>query len=275
MKAPNWLIAKAISEDLGKNGDVTTAFFVPKDAILSGRVVLKADGVVCGVEIAAQVFRKISPSSHVSILIKDGEKAKTQDAILTVRGNRKILTAERIALNFLQRLSGIATLTAEFSSRIKGTKAKIYDTRKTLPGWRVLEKYAVRCGGGENHRFGLYDMALLKDNHWAFGSLKQGIFELKRKHPEMKIEIEADRIERVQKALQFGADMILLDNMSPQEIKFAIKLIRRSSPKTEIEISGGVNIKNVRTLARLSPDRISIGRITHSAPALDMSLEIP
>ena len=275
MKAPHWLIERAISEDVGIQGDVTTNFFVPKNAKIVGRIVLKASGVVCGTEIAAQVFHVIAPTSRVRILIRDGKSAKPGQTILAVSGDRKILTAERIALNFLQRLSGIATLTHAFSGHVKGTRAKIYDTRKTLPGWRVLDKYAVKCGGGENHRHGLYDMALLKDNHWAFGNLKNAVSTFRRKHPKIPLEIEADRLSRVREALRLGADMILLDNMSVKNLRLSIALIRKSSPKTAIEISGGVNIKNLRSIARLGPDRISIGRLTHSAPALDMSLEIP
>ena len=273
MKAPAWLIDQSLREDLGENGDLTTRFFVPLKAKISGGVILKADGVICGTEIARQVFQKIDHASRVKIIIPDGRFAKAGQKILEVRGSRKILTAERTALNFLQHLSGIATLTRRFVAEVRGTRAQIYDTRKTLPGWRILEKYAVQCGGGENHRIGLYDMVLLKDNHWEFGSLKEGMVRFRARYPKIPIEIEADRISRVQAALILKPDMILLDNMNPAQIKEATALIRASSKKIQIEISGGVNLQNVRSLARLGPDRISIGRITHSAPALDMSLE--
>ncbi len=274
MKAPSWLIEQSLSEDLGKSGDLTTHFFVPASAKILCFVILKADGVVCGAEIAKQVFQKVDRSSKISIIVPDGRAAKAGQKILKIKGSREILTAERIALNFLQHLSGIASLTRQFVMETRGARAKIFDTRKTLPGWRILEKYAVKCGGGENHRFGLYDMVLLKDNHWEFGSLRNGLALLKKKYPKISVEIEADRMSRVQAALTLKPDMILLDNMNPDQIKEAILLIRASSKKIQIEISGGVNLQNVRALAQLGPDRISIGRITHSAPALDMSLEV-
>ncbi len=275
MKAPSWLIEQSLSEDLGKSGDLTTRFFVPASAKIRGCVILKADGVVCGAEIAKQVFQKVDRASKIRIIVPDGRAAKAGQKILEIKGSREILTAERIALNFLQHLSGIASLTRQFVMETHGARAKIFDTRKTLPGWRILEKYAVKCGGGENHRFGLYDMVLLKDNHWEFGSLRNGLALLKKKYPKIPVEIEADRMSRVQAALTLKPDMILLDNMNPDQIKGAILLIRASSKKIQIEISGGVNLQNVRALAQLGPDRISIGRITHSAPALDMSLEVP
>ena len=274
MKAPSWLIKESLREDLGKNGDLTTRFFVPSNAKISASIVLKADGVICGTEIARQIFQKLDPSARFKIIVQDGRYAKSGQKIAQIDGSPKILTAERTALNFLQHLSGIATLTRQFVENIHQTKVQIYDTRKTLPGWRVLEKYAVRCGGGKNHRIGLYDMVLLKDNHWEFGSLKNGLSRLKKKYPKIPIEIEADRMSRVQAALILNPDMILLDNMSPNQIKTAIQMIRASSKKIQIEISGGVNLQNVRALAQLRPDRISIGRITHSAGALDMSLEV-
>lgn len=274
MKAPSWLIKESLREDLGKNGDLTTRFFVPPNSKISGSIILKADGVICGTEIARQVFQKVDPSARFKIIIQDGQYAKSGQKIAQINGSPKILTAERTALNFLQHLSGIATLTRQFVEQTRQTKVKIYDTRKTLPGWRLLEKYAVRCGGGKNHRIGLYDMVLLKDNHWEFGSLKSGLSRLKKKYPKIPVEIEADRLSRVQAALILKPDMILLDNMTSDQIKNAIQMIRASSKKIQIEISGGVNLQNVRALAQLGPNRISIGRITHSAGALDMSLEV-
>ena len=269
------LIRAALREDLQSRGDVTTQFFVPKSARLRGAIIAKAAGVVCGGEVARQVFRSVSPSCRVAIKTRDGRAVKPGQVILEVSGGPGLLTAERTALNFLQHLSGVATLTARYVRETKGTRAKILDTRKTLPGWRELEKYAVRCGGGVNHRVGLYDAVLLKDNHWALNSdVGAAVARVRRRYPKMTVEIEAADMKQVERALEAGAGIVLLDNMPPALLRRAIHFIRRTRPLVRIEISGGVNLKNVRALARLGPDRISIGRITHSAPALDMSLEI-
>ena len=211
----------------------------------------------------------------MAILLGDGRAVKPGDTVMRVAGTRALLSAERTALNFLQRLSGVATLTAQYSARLKGTRARIYDTRKTLPGYRELDKYAVRCGGGTNHRMGLYDAALLKDNHWAGGrDVESGVRAARRKYPGLVIEIEAADLSQVERAVAAEADVILLDNMARPLLRRAIALIRKKAPKTEIEISGGVSLATVRALGRLGPDRISVGRLTHSAPALDLSLEI-
>ncbi len=269
------LIQEALREDMGRRGDATTRYFVPRGAKLRGKIIAKAPGIICGVEAARQVFLALSKSCRVSIKTQDGGQVKPGQAILDVAGGPEILTAERTALNFLQHLSGIATLTAQYVARVAGTRTKIYDTRKTLPGWRKLAKYAVRCGGGQNHRMGLYDAVLLKDNHWALNSeIQAAVKALRRRHPAMRVEIEAADLKQVQRALNADADIILLDNMAPALLRQAIKVIRGQKPAVRIEISGGVNLSNVRALALLGPDRISIGRITHSAPALDMSLEI-
>ncbi|HVC09512.1 MAG TPA: carboxylating nicotinate-nucleotide diphosphorylase [Elusimicrobiota bacterium] len=269
------IIRAALREDLGERGDVTTRFFVPKGARLRGKIIAKAPGVVCGADVARKVFLSVSPSCRIRVKTKDGRPIKPGQVVMEVAGGPKILTAERTALNFLQHLSGVATLTARYVERTAGTKAKILDTRKTLPGWRELEKYAVRCGGGENHRIGLYDAVLLKDNHWSLNRhIREAVAQVRRRYPRMTIEIEAANIGQVERALQAGADIILLDNMTSSLIRRAIRVIRKERPSTRVEISGGVHLENVRALARLGPDRISIGRITHSAPALDMSLEI-
>ena len=269
------IIRAALREDLGTRGDVTTRFFVPNGARLRGKIIAKAPGVVCGVDVARQVFLAVSPSCRVQVKTQDGRPVKPGQAVMDVAGGPKILTAERTALNFLQHLSGVATLTARYVRETAGTKAKILDTRKTLPGWRELEKYAVRCGGGKNHRMGLYDAVLLKDNHWSLNRhIRDAVAQVRRRYPKMTIEIEAANLGQVERALEAGANIILLDNMAPALIRRAIRAIRKQKPSTLVEISGGVNLKNVRALARLGPDRISIGRITHSAPALDMSLEI-
>lgn len=270
------LIRQALEEDLHQRGDVTTDFFIPRSTRLSGRVVAKEDGVLCGVQIARAVFLKASPGCRVQILARDGARVKKGKVVMRVSGNRTLLSAERTALNFLQRLSGVATLTALYADKVRGTRAKIFDTRKTLPGWRVLDKYAVSCGGGSNHRMGLYDAVLLKDNHWSYGGdISRSVQALRKKYPKMVLEIEAADLRQTERALNLGADIILLDNMSLPLLRQALRLIRRRDPRTQIEISGGVSLANVRSLARLGADRISIGRITHSAPALDLSLEMP
>ena len=269
------LVKAAIAEDLGGVGDLTTKFFVPAKARLRGRIVVKQDGVICGLALAAAVFKAVSKRIKTKLLVKDGDKLRKGSVVMTVTGGREILTAERAALNFLQRMSGVATLTSFYTAAVAGTRAKILDTRKTLPGWRALDKYAVACGGGVNHRMGLYDAVLLKDNHWAMGAdIAAGVAAVRKRH-HVPIGIEAAGLAQVKRALACRPDVILLDNMSPPLLAQAIALIRRSAPKVKIEISGGVSLDNVRALARLGPDRISIGRLTHSAPALDISLEIP
>jgi len=269
------LIGLALREDLGRRGDLTTRLFLPPEARLSGRVVAKEEGVVCGTRIAREVFRACDRGCRVRILAADGRRVRKGQAVMKVSGGREILTAERTALNFLQHLSGIATLTAAYVRRVRGLRPRIYDTRKTLPGWRELEKYAVRCGGGRNHRMGLYDAVLLKDNHWDWaGEVRAKVGSLRRRHP-VTVEIEAAGLAQVRRALEAGPDIILLDNMTREELRRAIGLIRREAPKIKIEISGGVTLENVRALATLGPDRISVGRLTHSAPAANLSLEIP
>jgi nicotinate-nucleotide pyrophosphorylase (carboxylating) len=194
---------------------------------------------------------------------------------MRVSGSRALLTAERTALNFLQHLSGVATLTSLYAEKLKGTRAKVFDTRKTLPAYRELDKYAVRCGGGANHRLGLYDAVLLKDNHWAGGrDVPAGVRAARKKYPGILVELEAADLSQVARALAAGADVILLDNMTRPLLRRAIALIRKASPSTQIEISGGVSLETIRALGKLGADRISVGRLTHSAPALDLSLEI-
>ena len=269
------LIREALREDLGTRGDVTTRLFVPSRIRLRGFVRARQAGVICGTRLAAQVFRACAPGCRVRVLVRDGGKASPGQAVLAVSGGRGILTAERTALNFLQRLSGIATLTAAYVAATRGTKAAILDTSKTLPGWRALEKYAVRCGGGRNHRLGLYDAVMIKDNHWLrpeiFGA---AVRKLRRRLPRLPLIMEADDLRQVRRALALAADIILLDNMPRPLLRRTIRLIRGASPKTRIEISGGVSLPEVRALARLGPDRISVGRITHSAPALDLGLDL-
>ncbi|MBI4679210.1 MAG: nicotinate-nucleotide diphosphorylase [Elusimicrobia bacterium] len=294
MKGIQETVKRALAEDLGRRGDITTQLFVPRSTKLRGRVVAKADGVICGTGVAREVFRQVEPGAKVRVLVPDGRPVRKGQAVLEVRGGRGILTAERTALNFLQHLSGIATLTAAYARLVKGTRAKIHDTRKTIPGLRALAKYAVICGGGLNHRMGLHDAVLLKDNHWARGKeslptagpcgdnaagawpadLLRSAKEARRRYPGMMLEIEAADLPQVRMAVEAEPDVILLDNMTTATLKEAIRLIRAARPSPQVEISGGVSLATVRSLAKLGPDRISVGRITHSAPALDLSLEL-
>ncbi len=266
------LLRAALTEDLGRAGDVTTRFFVPKNAKLKARIVSREAGVICGLDIAAAAFKACEPRSRVTLLARDGERVKPGRAVLAVSGGPGLLTAERTALNFLQRLSGVASLTRRYADRVKGTRAKILDTRKTLPGWRALDKYAVACGGGVNHRHGLYDAAMVKDNHYG-GDLAAGAARLRRAYPKMPLIIECDTAAQVTRALALKPDVILLDNMRGLRLRREIKRIRDAAPRVKIEVSGGVDFRDVRALAKLGPDRISIGRLTHSVPALDLGLD--
>lgn len=269
------LIKNALSEDIGQ-GDVTTAVFVPAGISFEGRMFAKSDGVLAGAEIAKRVFELADPGCRVSLKLKDGARFKKGDTILKVSGTKRMLTAERTALNFIQHLSGVATKTASYAARLGKSRTKIYDTRKTIPGLRMLEKMAVKAGGGANHRMGLYDAFLIKDNHLDFigGSLER----LKEKlalagKKKIKIEIEAQSLKQVSDFTPLGLDIIMLDNMSVADMKKAIAHIRKNSKKTEIEISGGVKFEDLSVLAKLGADRISVGSITNSAPALDIAFE--
>ncbi len=268
------LLKAALAEDLGRAGDVTTRLFVPKTARLSFSVVSRESGVICGLEIAAAAFKACEPRARVTMLARDGARVRPGRAVMTVSGGRGLLSAERTALNFLQRMSGVASLTRRYADRVRGTRAKVLDTRKTLPGWRALDKYAVACGGGLNHRLGLYDAAMVKDNHYFGESLVDGVAKLRRAHPKMPLIIECDTAAQVTRALALMPEVVLLDNMRGPRLRREIRRIRALAPRVKIEVSGGVNIKEIRALAKLGPDRISIGRLTHSAPALDLGLDL-
>lgn len=268
-------VREALAEDLGRDGDLSTLHFVSPSARLRARLLAKQNGVLCGRDLVDEVFRRAAPGSRVSWLVKEGGAFSKGTPLAEISGGRAILSAERTALNFLQHLSGIATLTRAFAERTRGTRASIYDTRKTLPGWRTLAKYAVRIGGGKNHRMGLHDMVMLKDNHLAAReNLEERVRAFRRRKPRIKIEIEAANAAEVELALALGADLIMLDNMHPAALRRQIAKIRRANPRTEIEISGGVALASVAALARLGPDRISVGRLTHSAPAVDISMKL-
>jgi nicotinate-nucleotide pyrophosphorylase (carboxylating) len=269
-------IAIALREDIG-TGDITTDFFVPDGLHAFGRIIARERAIVAGGQTAAEVFRRVDPKLNIEILQPDGAALTGGETILEVRGvARSILTAERVALNFLQRLSGIATLTRQFVDATGKSHAKILDTRKTTPGLRALEKSAVVSGGGANHRFNLSDMVLVKDNHLSAGSGFSGfagtIQRLRQERPGIRIEVEAERLEQVRSFLEVeGIDVILLDNMKPSEMREAVALGRE---KVKFEASGGVTLKNVRQIAATGVDYISVGALTHSARAIDMSLEL-
>ena len=269
-------IAAALKEDIGQ-GDITTDFFVPETLHATGRIIAREKAIVAGAAAAADVFREVDPSIEVRVIRPDGTEVAAGDVIIEVRGlARSILKAERVALNFLQRLCGIATLTRQFVDAVGNSSVKILDTRKTTPGLRALEKAAVVAGGGGNHRFGLYDMVLVKDNHLAtfegLTSLAGRIRQLRQERPNIRIEVEADDLEQVRAFVELdGIDVILLDNMTPAQIREAIAL-RRDSIK--FEASGGVTLKNVNRIAATGVDYISIGSLTHAARAIDVGLEM-
>lgn len=267
------IIIKALEEDIG-HGDITTSAIIRDSLEAKGLIIAKEDFVLAGIGVASECFKTLDPEIIFKERFGDGNKVKARKVIAEVKGNAQtILMAERVALNFLQRLSGIATLTSKYVEKIKGTKAKIVDTRKTTPGLRVLEKYAVRMGGGFNHRFGLYDAVLIKDNHIELsGSIKKAVENVKGKTSHTtRIEVEARSLKEVKDALQSGVDIIMLDNMDLETTRKAVKLIKG---KALIEASGNINLDNVREMAKTGVDLISIGAITHSAPAVDISLEI-
>ena len=270
-------IAIALREDVGA-GDITTEFFVPNGLHALGRIIARERAIVAGGQTAAEVFRRVNPKLIVEVLQPDGTALLGGETILEVRGAAgSILTAERVALNFLQRLSGIATLTKEFVDAAGRSRTRILDTRKTTPGLRALEKAAVVAGGGANHRFNLNDMVLVKDNHLSassgFSGFASAIQRLRQKRPPIRIEVEADRLEQVRSFLEIdGIDVILLDNMKPSEMREAVALGKKK--KVKFEASGGVTLKNVRQIAATGVDFISVGALTHSARAIDMSLEL-
>lgn len=269
------LIDLALEEDIG-SGDLTSEWFLPAESRSEASVVVRQKGVLAGVEVCRRVWEKVDPAIRVEVLAQDGDSLEPDRAVLRLTGpTRSLLTAERTALNFLQHLSGIATLTSDFVRLLEGTPARLLDTRKTLPGWRLLEKAAVRSGGGHNHRIGLYDRVMIKDNHLAafpdLTSLQARIAEFRTAHPGVKVEIEADTIAQARIFLAWpGIDVVLLDNMTPDELRTCVEL--RRAP-VELEASGGITRTNLAEVARTGVDWISVGAITHSAPALDFGLD--
>ncbi len=271
------IIDLALAEDIS-HGDVTSEALIPSELEGKASILVKAEGILAGGEVAKKVFLKVDPSLKVEVLIKDGTKVKSEDIAAAIVGTVvSILKAERVALNFLNRLSGIASQTAQYIAKTQGLNVKITDTRKTTPGLRLLEKYAVRMGGGENHRFHLGDGILIKDNHLvalrALGmSLKDIVAKAKQNAPQgLKVEVEVNTTQEALDAVEAGADIIMLDNMSPDEMRRVASLI---PSQVKIEASGGITLANVQTAAETGVNLISIGALTHSSKALDMSLEL-
>ena len=284
------LVKFALSEDVG-TGDVTTLNAVPSNVGARAAIVAKQPGVVSGIDIAAMTFREVDPSLKFKSTVKDGQEVPAGAAIATISGSAaSVMTAERTALNFLMRLSGVATLTREYVNAIEGTGAVILDTRKTTPGLRILEKYAVLCGGGQNHRLALWDMYLVKDNHIrAARGLTSAIDRIQRTRRDLLLEVEVESLDQLHEALRPEVDRILVDNQPPAVVKRCVEEVDRWFEKNppdhprvrdgarrwpEVEVSGGLNLKNIRAFAETGVDYLSVGAITHSAPALDLSLEI-
>jgi nicotinate-nucleotide pyrophosphorylase (carboxylating) len=274
------LIEWAVEEDLGLVGDVTSQALIPADLVGEAAFVARARGTLAGLPAAALVLAAVDPRLALEADVEDGAPLNPGDRLGTVRGPMGgVLAAERLALNFLQRLSGVATLTRTFVEAVGGLPCQVLDTRKTTPGWRLLEKYAVRCGGGHNHRLGLYDGLLIKDNHLAAlgtaGAPIQKAVRAARARAghALPLEIEVDTLDQLDQALTCQPDMVLLDNMPPGQLREAVRRRDARAPKVLLEASGGVTLATVRALAETGVDRISIGALTHSAPSLDVGLD--
>ncbi len=266
----------ALTEDIG-TGDATTLATVSRTAMTCAVMRSREPLVVAGLAFAEAAFRELSSSVKIRRLARDADRVEAGDTLLKVSGPaRAILSAERVALNFVQRLSGVATITAQFVNAVKGTGAQILDTRKTTPGWRRFEKYAVTCGGGHNHRLGLYDMVLIKDNHLTAlrgakpNAIAAAVQRARNKFPNLKVEVEADTLGQVQQAVNARPDFILLDNMTRAQLRRAVKLV---ASRAKTEASGGVNLKHARAIAKTGVDFISVGALTHSARAVDIGLD--
>jgi nicotinate-nucleotide pyrophosphorylase (carboxylating) len=265
------LILLALSEDIGE-GDITSECLVPAEMEYIGEFISKENGVIAGLDITKRIFAAIDENVMVHTKVEDGDWVRKMDVIALISGNAKsILAGERVALNFLQRMSGIATMTKRFTDAVKHTSAKILDTRKTVPGLRIFDKQAVKIGGGENHRFGLFDMVLIKENHIKVaGSITQAVQQVrKNREHHMKIEVEVTNLHELQETLDVMVDRIMLDNMPLEELKKAVKLCGNSIP---LEASGNITLENVGKIAETGVDYISIGMLTHSVKGLDISL---
>ena len=264
------LVDLAISEDLMGGTDVTSLATIPEIQISELDLVTRSPGVIAGINIAALVFLSVaSKKIYIELCVEDGKKVEANTCLLTAKGSTiELLTAERTALNFLGHLSGIATTTSKWVNEISGTNAKVRDTRKTTPGLRLLEKYAVKAGGGTNHRMSLNDQALIKDNHIvASGSIKSAVEKVKDKFPELEFEIEVDNLDQLNEALAVDAKLILLDNFSIEDLKKAVVTVNK---KAKLEASGGITLENARKIAETGVDFLAVGALTHSAPVLDI-----
>jgi nicotinate-nucleotide pyrophosphorylase (carboxylating) len=276
------LIDLALAEDLGDRGDITAQATIPVDARGSAVFRARSAGIIAGLPVVAMLAERFDMASGFTCLAEDGEAVEPGRAVVSIAGSmRALLAMERTALNFLQRLSGIATLTSRFVSAVSGTRARILDTRKTTPGWRALEKYAVRCGGGENHRLALYDGVLIKDNHLAWLTLSDELDPIGKAvrtarafaPPGTEIEVEVDSLEQLDRALEHRPEIILVDNFSVSELTEAVRRRNARAKDVRLEASGGVSLGSVAEIARTGVDRISVGALTHSAQALDIGLD--
>lgn len=273
LKAIDPIIEAGLKEDVN-TGDLTTDLLISADTKTTAIMIAKADGIIAGLPVAEQIFRKLDQNVQFKAEISDGDRVKKGDLICTIHGAyRALLTGERLALNFLQRMSGIATETARYVEAVKEFKTEILDTRKTVPGLRLLDKYAVKAGGGTNHRIGLYDMVMIKDNHISVaGGISNAVKAIRPNIPStIKIEVETTTMAEVQEALDAGADIIMLDNMDNEAMIAAVKLI---DGRAKVEASGNMNLQRVREVAATGVDFISIGALTHSVVALDISQKI-
>lgn len=272
------LLTLAFAEDVG-DGDHTTLSTIPADEMGRQHLLVKEEGILAGVEMARRVFTKFDPELKMTVFINDGAHVKPGDIAFVVEGKvRSLLQTERIMLNIMQRMSGIATVTAKYQQRLDGLKTKVLDTRKTTPGLRLLEKEAVKIGGGENHRIGLFDMILIKDNHVDFaGGIKEAVAAAKKycreKGKDLKIEQEVRNEDEIRQALEAGVDRIMLDNFTPERTREAVILIRSINPAVEIESSGGITLDTLRAYGECGVDFISVGALTHSVKGLDMSFK--
>lgn len=269
------LVRLALDEDLGDAGDVTSAAILPPEQRIHARIVAKQAGVICGLNLVAEVYQQVDSGVTITAILRDGDHVLMGKTVCEIEGvGRSVLAGERVALNFAQRLSGIATLTAQFVAAVDDTGATILDTRKTTPGWRALEKYAVRMGGGGNHRMGLYDMVLIKDNHIdAAGGITAAVGAARASAQAcgLAIEVEVADLDQLREALACGVDRILLDNMNLAQMRAAVQL---TAGRVALEASGNMTLERVREVAETGVNFISVGALTHSAPALDLSMRL-
>ena len=270
------LIDLALAEDVG-DGDVTSLSVIPPDTLWTARMVAREEIVLAGMAVVSDVFRRLDPEVKIVSEFSDGDLVSPGNCVASFSGRAQaILSSERTALNFAQRLSGVATLTRRYVDAIEGTPCEILDTRKTTPGWRLIEKYAVSCGGGRNHRVGLYDMVMIKDNHLAVLSMEENpiavaVQRARERYPSIRVEVEADTIDQAVLAAESGADVILLDNMSAVQLRECVSLI---AGRSKTEASGGITLASIREIAETGVNYISVGALTHSAPSVDLALDI-